>query len=315
VGEADPSSYYGETGDTVRACLKLFGDLLGDDPMALQTITMALESRLRLNPAAKAAVECALHDLIGKRLGVPLYQLFGLDPTRTPQTSFTIGIADPEEMARKAAVASDYPVLKVKVGTADDVARLRAIRSVRPDARIRVDANAGWSTPREAAGAIERLTQFDVEFVEQPLPPGDPDDLRWLRLHSSLAIFADESCVTAADVHRLAGAVDGIVVKLAKCGGLRAALLQIHTAHLHGMQVMIGCMIESSVGITAAAHLTPLVEYADLDGNLLVSDDPFQGVRVQHGRLMLPMSPGLGVQRVRTAVALDDDVKSNGETP
>jgi L-alanine-DL-glutamate epimerase-like enolase superfamily enzyme len=302
VGEAAPSGFYGETGDTVRACLQLFGDLLGDDPLALQSIVEAMDQRIRLNPAAKAAVECALHDLVGKRLGIPLYQLFGLDPARTPQTSFTIGIAEPEEMARKAALASAYPVLKVKVGAADDVLRLRAIRSVRPDARIRVDANAGWSSPRQAAQAIEQLAAFDLEFVEQPLASNEPEDWRWLRQRAPLPIFADESCVTAADVHRLYGAVDGVVVKLAKCGGLRAALLQIQAAHLHGMAVMIGCMIESSVGITAAAHLTPLVEYADLDGNLLVSDDPFLGVTVEKGKLMLPAAPGLGV--TRTGVAL-----------
>jgi L-Ala-D/L-Glu epimerase len=314
VGEAAPSSFYGETGDTVRACLALFGDLLGDDPFAFQRIIDAMDSRIHLNPAAKAAVECALHDLAGKRLGIPVYQLFGLDPERTPQTSFTIGIAEPEEMARKAAAANDYPILKVKVGTADDVARLRAIREVRPDASIRVDANAAWATPRVAATAIEQLARFDLQFVEQPLAPGDPDDLRWLRQHSPLPIFADESCVTAAEVHRLAGAVDGIVVKLAKCGGLRAALLQIQAAHLHGMQVMIGCMIESSVGITAAAHLTPLVEFADLDGNLLVRDDPFRGVTVDRGTLVLPSAPGLGVERVvPPTVTLRSNV--GGETP
>jgi L-alanine-DL-glutamate epimerase-like enolase superfamily enzyme len=314
AGEAAPSSFYGETGDTVRACLGLFGDMLGDDPFAFQQIVDMMDGRIRLNPAAKAAVECALHDLVGKRLGIPVYQLFGLDPARTPQTSFTIGIADPEEMARKAAVASAFPILKVKVGTADDVARLQAIREVRPEAAIRVDANAAWATPRAAATAIEQLARFDLQFVEQPLPPGDPEDIRWLRQHSPLPIFADESCVTAAEVHRLAGAVDGIVVKLAKCGGLRAALLQIQAAHLHGMQVMIGCMIESSVGITAAAHLTPLVEYADLDGNLLVRDDPFRGVTVDRGTLVLPATPGLGVERgVPAAVTFRNTV--GGETP
>lgn len=315
VGEAAPSSFYGETGDTVRACLQLFGNLLGDDPFALQNIVEAMDQRIRLNPAAKAAVECALHDLIGKRLSIPLYQLFGLDPARAPQTSFTIGIAEPEEMARKAALAAGYPILKVKVGTADDAARLRAIRSVRPDARIRVDANAAWVTPREAGGAIERLAQFNLEFVEQPLASNDPDDWRWLRQRSPLPIFADESCVTAADVHRLTGAVDGVVVKLAKCGGLRATLLQIQAAHLHGMQVMIGCMIESSVGITAAAHLTPLVEYADLDGNLLVTDDPYHGVTVDRGKLMLPETPGLGVRRIRPAGIAGFADAGRGETP
>lgn len=317
VGEAAPSSFYGETGDTVRACLPLFAELLGDDPFALQAIGERLDSRLRLHPAAKAAVDCALHDLIGKRLGIPVYRLLGLDPSRTPHTSFTIGIAEPEEMARKAAAAAEFPILKIKVGTPDDVAHLEAIRRVRPDARLRVDANAAW-TPREATTAITRLAAFDLEFVEQPLRPGsDPAEWRWLRGQSSLPIFADESCVDAADVHGLAGAVDGVVVKLAKCGGLRPALAQIAAAHAHGMQVMIGCMIESAVGITAAAHLTPLVEYADLDGNLLVSDDPFQGVRVEHGKLILPAAPGLGVERVRAAGAVvsAQTAGERGETP
>lgn len=315
LGEAAPSTFYGETGDTVRTCLDMFADHLGDDPFALQTIVERIEGRIRRHPAAKAAVECALHDLVGKLLGIPVYRLFGLDPARTPQTSFTIGIADPEEMGRKAAAAGGYPILKVKVGTTDDSARLGAIRSVRPDARLRVDANAAWPTARDAARAIEHLSRYDLEFVEQPLPPGDPADLRWLRNHSPLPIFADESCVTAADVHGLAGAVDGIVVKLAKCGGLRAALQQIQAAHLHGMQVMIGCMIESSVGITAAAHLTPLVEFADLDGNLLVVDDPFSGVTVDQGKLILPEAPGLGVRRRNTMTASGGSVRIGGETP
>lgn len=313
-GEAAPSSFYGETGDTVRACLDLFADLLGDSPFALQTIVEQLDARIRLNSAAKAAVECALHDLIGKRLGIPAYRLLCLDPARTPQTSFTIGIAEPEEMARKATAAACYPILKVKVGTPNDEAQLRAVRAARPDARIRVDANGGWPTPRAAALAIERLARFDLQFVEQPIAPGDPAALRWLRDHSPLPIFADESCVTAADVHQLAGAVDGVVVKLAKCGGLRAAMRQIQAAHLHGMEVMLGCMIESSAGITAAAHLSPLVEYADLDGNLLVTDDPFLGVTVDDGKLVLPDQPGLGLMRVRWP----DDVAAvgqGGETP
>lgn len=310
VGEAAPSSFYGETGETVRAGLSLFDELLGDDPFDLQSICERLDMRIRHNAAAKAAVECAIHDLIGQRLGVPVYRLLGLDPSRTPQTSFTIGIAESEEMARKAAEASQYPILKVKVGTPDDVARLRAVRDTRPDARIRVDANAAW-TPRQAVTAIRQLADFGIEFVEQPLAPGDAEALRWLRGQSPLPIFADESCVSAADVHALAGAVDGIVVKLAKCGGLRAAIDQIRAAHLHGLQVMIGCMIESSVGITAAAHLTPLVEHADLDGHLLVVDDPYAGVTVQDGKLVLPDRPGLGVARNASA----GPVTPGGEAP
>ncbi len=299
-GEAAPSTFYGESGDTVRSLLDTLAGQLGNDPFNFQAIVERLDATVQRNAAAKAAIECALHDLAGKRLGVPVHRLLGLDATRTPLTSFTIGIDEPEVMARKARDAHAYPVLKVKVGTEADEERLAAVRDARPDAIIRVDANAAW-LPRHALASIQRIEQFGIQFVEQPLRLLDPEDWRWLRSRSPLPIFADESCVNAHDVHRLAGCVDGVVVKLAKVGGLRAAIAQILAAHLHGMEVMLGCMIESAVGITAAAHLSPLVEYADLDGNLLVSDDPFEGVTVDKGKLVLPDQPGLGVRRIGAA--------------
>lgn len=236
----------------------------------------------------------AAYDLFGKSVGQPLYRLLGLDPQRTPLTSFTIGIAEPEEMARKAGEAQLYPILKVKVGTDDDIARLTAIRHARPEAIIRVDANGAW-TPRQAITMIERLQPFDIQFVEQPVAAHDIAGLAWVRDHAPLPIFADESCVTALDVPRVTSAVDGIVVKLAKTGGILGALEQITAARLAGKQTMLGCMIETSVGITAAAHLSPLVDYADLDGNLLILDDPFTGVTVKEGKLILPEKPGLGI--------------------
>ncbi len=294
IGEAAPSSFYGETTATVLAAIEHFGTqfnyVLGD----IQSFHDYLNNTLRFHPAAKSAMISAAYDLFGKSIGQPVYRLLGLDPQRTPLTSFTIGISEPEEMARKAREAQPYPVLKVKVGTNDDVARLTAIRHARPEAIIRVDANGAW-TPRQAITMLERLQPFNIQFVEQPVAAHDIAGLAWVRDHASLPIFADESCVTARDVPRVANAVDGIVVKLAKTGGIVGALEQITAARLAGKQIMLGCMIETSVGITAAAHLSPLVDYADLDGNLLNLDDPFTGVTVKEGKLILPERPGLGI--------------------
>lgn len=296
LGEAGPSSFYGEDRGTVLVALATFSGQLGHDPFAVESILATLDRVLRHNSAAKAAVDMALHDLMGKILAVPLYKLFGLDRAAAPRTSFTIGIDTLEVMAQKAQAAGAYPVLKVKVGTDDDEARLRVIREVRPDAVIRVDANAAWA-PRQAIQSIRRLAAYDLEFVEQPVAAGDLEGLRLVRENSPLPIFADESCVVAQDIPRVADAVDGIVIKLMKCGGLRRALEMIHVARAHNLKVMLGCMVESSVGITAAAHLSPLVDHADLDGNLLLKNDPFEGVMVEQGRLVLPQGPGLGVER------------------
>lgn len=296
LGEAAPSGYYGEKRESVLMALPYFADALGDDPALIADILGALDRALGGNAAAKAGVDLALHDLLGQRLGVPLYQLLGLNPARAAMTSFTIAIDTPAEMARRALAAADeYPILKVKLGTPHDLEIVRAIREV-TDATLRVDANAAW-TPKQAIRTIAALAECDVEFVEQPVAAGDLDGLRLVREHSALPIFADESCVTLADVPRVAGRVDGINIKLMKCGGIARALEMIHAARAHGLQVMLGCMIESSLAITAAAHLTPLVDYADLDGALLIADDPFAGARVERGRLVLPDQPGLGVSR------------------
>ncbi|HZS76173.1 MAG TPA: dipeptide epimerase [Ktedonobacteraceae bacterium] len=292
-GEAAPDEYYGETLETVLACITLFAGNLGEDPFALEDILNRLDHLIRLNPSAKAAVDMALYDLVGKMLNVPVYKLFGLNPERAARTSFTIGIDTPENMRKKALLARDYPILKIKVGTKNDIANLEAIRDVSA-AIIRVDANAGW-TPKEAIKTINALAPYNIEFVEQPVAARDLDGLRIVRENVSLPIIADESCVTVEDIPRVAGCVDGINIKLMKCGGLRNALKMIHTARAHNLRVMIGCMIESSLAITAAAHLTPLVDYADLDGNLLIDNDPYEGVTVSNGKLILPERPGLGI--------------------
>lgn len=293
-GEASPFIYYGENRETVQACINLFANDLGDDPFALEDIMHHLDSAIGLNPSAKAAVDMALYDIIGKMLGTPIYKLLGLNAKNTPYTSFTIGLDSPTQMAKKALLAKDYPILKVKVGTKHDIDILKAIREV-SSATIRVDANAAW-TAKEAIRTINALAPYTIEFVEQPVPSHDLQGMKLIRDNVPVPIIADESCVTVEDIPRVAECVDGINIKLMKCGGIRHALKMIHVARAHHLSVMIGCMIESSLAITAAAHLTPLVDYADLDGNLLIENDPYLGVQVGRGKLLLADEPGLGVK-------------------
>ena len=244
--------------------------------------------------AAEAAMDMAVCDLAGKKLGVPLYELMGIDPRQAPVTSFTIGIDTPEVVEAKVREAGEYEVLKIKMGSDEDRQILEAVRGV-TDRPLRVDANEGW-TLEGAQSRLEWLESMGVELVEQPLPAGQLEEMRELRRLSPLPLFADESVYRAADIPRLAGAFDGINIKLMKCGGLGEARRMIAVARAHGMQVMLGCMVESSLAITAAAHLSPLVDFADLDGNLLIDNDPFVGVTVKGGRLVLPEGPGLGVR-------------------
>jgi L-alanine-DL-glutamate epimerase-like enolase superfamily enzyme len=299
-GEAAPNRFYGETTDSVLAALRELGPVaervLSHDPFALEDLETELNRALRLNGSVKSAISAAAHDLAGKRLGVPVHRLWGLDAAKAPVSSFTIGIpANEAELERRVEEAAEYPVLKVKLGSDRDADIIRAIRSAAPTKTLRVDANAAW-TPKHALRMIELLMDYDVEFVEQPLPAHDLEGLRFVRDRSPLPIIADESCVVATDVPKLAGIVDGINIKLAKCGGLREALRMIATARAHGLIVMCGCMIESSLGITAAAHLAPLLDHADFDGAALLADDPFTGASIAGGRIAIPDAPGLGVR-------------------
>ncbi len=296
-GEAAPSKFYGETADTVVQVLPLLADALADtDGWSLEALEHALARAIRFNGAARAAVSAALHDMMGKRLGIPVYKLWGLDPAAAPPSSFTIGIAPDERTLRqRVADAAPYPVLKIKLGTSWDERIVRVIRELEPKKVLRVDANAAW-TPKSALRIIPLLQELGVEFVEQPLPPDDLEGLRFVRERSALPIVADESCLVAADIPKLAGVVDGINIKLAKCGGLREALRMIATARAHGMLVMAGCMIESSLGITAAAHFAPLLDCADFDGAALVANDPYVGATIDEGQIRLPDGPGLGVR-------------------
>jgi len=295
-GEAAPSKHYGETADTVVAVMPLLAQVLdGADGWSLEALEHAMAKAIRFNASARAAVSAALHDLVAKRLGVPLYRMWGLDPALAPPTSFTIGIA-PDEATLRARVqeAASYPVLKIKLGSSWDDRIIRIVREMEPGKLLRVDANAAW-TPKHALRMIPMLQDHGVEFVEQPLPAQELEGLRFVRERSTLPIIADESCLVSTDIPALAGAVDGINIKLAKCGGLREALRMVATARAHGMSVMCGCMVESSLGITAAAHFAPLLDYADLDGAALVENDPYAGATIEGGAIALPTGAGLGV--------------------
>jgi len=296
-GEAAPNRFYGETADTALAALARLAPVVeACDAWALEDVETEMNRALRFNGSVKSAISAALHDLAGKRLGVPVYRLWGLDPTKAPLSSFTIAIAASDaELRERVAQAAAYPVLKVKLGTDHDERIIRAVREAAPGKVLRVDANAAWSA-KHALRMVDVLVDCGVEYVEQPVPAHDVDGLRFVRERSRLPIIADESCVVSTDIPRLVGAVDGINLKLSKCGGLREALRIIATARSHGMLVMAGCMIETSLGITAAAHLAPLLDYADFDGAALLADDPYAGATIDGGRITIPNAPGLGVR-------------------
>ncbi len=292
-GEAAPQAYYGETPETVLAALTTYATALPDDPFDLEHAERVLVETLDGNASARAALSAALHDLVGKRLGVPLWKLWGLAPMEAPLSTFTIGIDTVDRIRLKVQEASAYPILKVKVGTDRDHEILSTIRQ-ETDREIRVDANCGWSR-KAALQMLPVLAEFGVTVLEQPLHPDDLEGLSDVTANSPIPVLVDESCMTTRDIPQLAGRADGINIKLAKCGSLREARRMISVARAHHLQVMIGCMIESSIGITAAAHLTPLVDFVDLDGAALLANDPFVGATIKAGQIRLPEGPGLGV--------------------
>ena len=296
-GEASPDPYFGDTPESLERDVRRALDLVPEDPADLATLLARLAERFPHGGAAACALDILGHDRAAQAAGVPLRTFLGLAPAEAPPTSFTIGIAEPGVMIERAAAAGakGFVVLKVKLGKdLDEVAVLRGIRE-RFSGAIRVDPNAGW-TVEEAPRRIAAIVPFGIEFVEQPVDPRDVEGLRSVRERSDLPIVADEAAVRTQDLDRLAGACDGVNVKLQKCGGVAEARAMIEKAHGVGLKVMLGCRAaETSVGIAAAAHLAPAVEWADLDGNLLIRDDPFIAVPVEQGRFVFSDRPGLGV--------------------
>jgi len=295
VGEGAPIVRYHENAEGARDAVESIRPLLlSCNPWQFQKLMGTVFQRILGQFAAKAAIDIALFDWVGKKLGVPLYRYFGLDAADAPITTFSIGIDTPETTRAKVREAKDYPVLKIKVGLDSDEATVEAVRSV-TNKPLRVDANEGWKDKEEAVRKINWLESQGVEFVEQPMPAAMLEETRWVRSRVHLPIIADEACLGAAAVPQLVNSYDGVNVKLDKCGGILEAKRTIDLAKALGMKTMLGCMVSSSVSVTAAAHLSPLVDYADLDGNLLISNDPFTGVQVREGKLILPEGPGLGL--------------------
>ncbi len=294
-GEGAPIVRYKENAKDAQAAADSVAAVVASaDPWEFEKLMARIFHDVQGEWAAKAAIDIALMDWVGQKLGVPLYRYFGLDPKDAPVTTFSIGIDDPAKTRDKVREAAPYPVLKIKVGLDTDEATITAVRSV-TDKPIRVDANEGWTDREVALKKIEWLSKQGVEFVEQPMPADRLDDIHWIHERSPLPLIGDESVLHPSDIPKLVGVFDGINVKLDKCGGMMEAYREIQIAKALGMKTMLGCMISSSCTVTAAAHLSPLVDYADLDGNLLISNDPWRGVTVTDGKLILPDRPGLGL--------------------
>lgn len=296
-GESAPNAFYGETPATVQAVLPLLAGAL-EDPWDWDGLRARLDARMpQGHPSVKCALEMAALDWCARSVGLPVWRLLGLSPGALPESSYTVSIAELPEMRRQAreAAARGHRVLKVKLGTAQDEQIVAALREEAPEAALRVDANAAWSRP-QARRMLGVLEAAGAEFVEQPLAAGDLEGHAALRGVSAVPIVADESLHHVADIVALAGAFDGVNLKLAKLGGPLRALEALRLARAHGLGVMMGCMIESSLGIAAAAHLAGLCDWADLDGALLLADDPYRGLDWTAGHLARPQGAGWGVE-------------------
>jgi L-alanine-DL-glutamate epimerase-like enolase superfamily enzyme len=297
-GEGAPIVRYKEDAQGAQAAVLAVRDLIAaGDPWQFSKLMSEVFRRVDGQWAGKAAIDIALLDWIGQKLGVPIYRYFGLDAKDAPLTTFSIGIDTPEVTRQKVREADAYRVLKIKVGLDSDEASIAAVRAA-TDKPLRVDANEGWSDKEVAVRKINWLATQGVEFVEQPMPAHMLEEMHWVHERAHLPLIADESALHPGDIPKLLGAFDGVNVKLDKCGGILEAYREIQIAKALGLKTMLGCMISSSVSVTAAAHLSPLVDYADLDGNLLIANDPFSGVKVRDGKLVLPERPGLGLKAV-----------------
>ena len=294
-GEASMPPYLGHTVESVCAFLQKVNLEQFSDPFQMEDILAYVDGLSEGDAPAKAAIDIALHDLVGKLIGQPWWRIWGLDAAKAPSTTFTIGIDTPEVVREKTLECADrFNILKVKVGLDSDEEMIRTIRSV-TDLPLAVDANQGWKDRRKALDEIFWLKEQGVVMVEQPMAVDRLDDIAWITENSPLPIFADESIQRLRDIPGIKGAFTGINIKLMKCTGMREAWKMLNYARAEGLRVMIGCMTETSCACTAAAHLSPAVDFADLDGNLLISNDRFTGMTVRDGRMVLPDRPGLGL--------------------
>jgi L-alanine-DL-glutamate epimerase-like enolase superfamily enzyme len=295
-GEGAPIIRYQENAVGARQAVESVRDLVtAADPWEFEKLHAEIARRLSGQYAAQAALDIAVMDWVGQKLDIPLYRYFGLDPSDAPITTFSIGIDTPEITRQKVREAEPFPVLKIKVGLDTDEATIAAVRSV-TNKPLRVDANEGWKNKEEAVRKINWLATQGVEFVEQPMPAQMLEETRWVHERVHLPLIADEACQRPSDIPKLVGIFDGVNVKLDKSGGMLVAFEMLQMARALGLRTMLGCMVSSSVSVTAAAHLSPGVNYADLDGNLLIANDSFTGVRVKDGKLILPNGPGLGLK-------------------
>lgn len=298
-GEASMPPYLGETQESCTAFLSKVDLSKYPNPFELETILADIDAIAPGNPAAKASVDVALHDLVGKLLNQPWYNIWGYDPARTPHTTFTIGIDTPDVVRQKVKEAAEFKILKVKLGRENDREMIETIRSV-TDKPLTADANQGWKDRQKALDEIAWLKEKNVVVIEQPFPKEAPlDQFAWLTERSPIPIMADESCQRLADVRKLHGAFSGINIKLMKATGMREAHKMLVLARALGMKVMLGCMTETSCAISAASHLSTMVDWADLDGALLISNDPYRGTTVVDGKVTLSPQPGIGVARLK----------------
>ncbi len=296
-GEASMPPYLGERQDTASRFLSSLNLSQFNDPFQLEKILSYVDGVASGNCSAKASIEIALHDLLGKIMGQPWYRIWGYDPAKTPNTSFTIGIDTEEIIRQKVKEASPYKILKVKLGRDNDKEMIETIRS-ETAVPLCADVNQGWTDREKALDMIYWLKDKGVVFVEQPMPKTAIDDNAWLTERSPVPVMADESLQRLADVKKAHGVYSGINIKLMKCTGMREAHEMLTLARSLGMKVMIGCMTETSVAVSAAAQLSPAVDWADLDGNLLISNDPFKGIDVINGKISLINEPGIGIKKV-----------------
>lgn len=297
-GEASMPPYLGVSQESVSKFLSLLNISQFTDPFLFGDILQYIDSVMPGNYAAKASVDIALHDLTGKLLSEPWYRLYGLNPARTPMTSFTIGLDTPEIIKQKVAEAEPYKVLKVKLGRDNDREMVEVIRSL-TDKPLCVDVNQGWKDRNYALEMAKWLAGKGVIFLEQPMPKEQKNDIAWLAKNSPLPVIGDEAIQNAGDILDQKDIYSGVNIKLMKCGGLSAAMKMINVAKALGMKVMIGCMTETSCAVTAAAQLSPLADWCDLDGNLLISNDPFDGLKIVNGRVTLPDRPGIGIIKLK----------------